>query len=534
MKMKENETLNDFSTRFSELVNQMKTYGEDISDARIVEKILISLPEKFDAIVAVVEETKDISKLSIQELMGSLKSYEQRLSQRSEKSLESAFQSKLILAPKMLKRNPQHKNKAKDNRLKAEDKEEEEVEIGEQEEDTPTKRNSMTKSLHKGVTFAKDAAMLRRIVGFEESRNITMARDLVMYKKIVESRQISKQASRKRRKETNLVEGVEGNSGEPSSFLLEKEIENEENPRKNSAGTPLFLATKSGCVDIVERILQLYPQAIEHIDGDGCTILHIAIQYRQMEIFNMVEKMEIPMKRLIKKPDKNLNSILHMVGRMAKDDVTKGMRRGPALELQEDLLLFERVNKISSKNFFKLINADGLTAEDLFALKNKKLSSDAEEWLKRTAKNCSIVAVLIATIAFAAAYTVPGGSNNTGIPVLLNPPLFTIFTIGDVISLTFSLLSIISFLSILTSSFCLEDFKKSLLRKLTLGITFLNLSVSMVMLAFAATIILMMKNEKPWIRFVLYAIAFLPMAVSVIFFEITSSWSLYSSLMKIF
>ncbi|KAA8525573.1 hypothetical protein F0562_007428 [Nyssa sinensis] len=95
MKMKENETLNDFSTRFSELVNQMKTYVEDISDARIVEKILISLPKKFDVIVAIFEETKDISKLSIQELMGSLKSYEQRLSRCFEKSLESAFQSKL-------------------------------------------------------------------------------------------------------------------------------------------------------------------------------------------------------------------------------------------------------------------------------------------------------------------------------------------------------------------------------------------------------------------------------------------------------
>ena len=95
MKMKENETLNGFSTRFSELVNQMKTYGEDISDVRIVEKILISLPEKFDSIVVVIKETKDISKLSIQELMGSLKSYEQRLSRHFEKSLESAFQSKL-------------------------------------------------------------------------------------------------------------------------------------------------------------------------------------------------------------------------------------------------------------------------------------------------------------------------------------------------------------------------------------------------------------------------------------------------------
>ncbi|RVW92695.1 hypothetical protein CK203_041546 [Vitis vinifera] len=38
MKMKENETLNEFSSKFMELVNQMKSYGEEISDKRIVEK----------------------------------------------------------------------------------------------------------------------------------------------------------------------------------------------------------------------------------------------------------------------------------------------------------------------------------------------------------------------------------------------------------------------------------------------------------------------------------------------------------------
>uniref|UniRef100_A0A5B7B4M6 Retrovirus-related Pol polyprotein from transposon TNT 1-94 n=1 Tax=Davidia involucrata TaxID=16924 RepID=A0A5B7B4M6_DAVIN len=100
MKMKENETLNEYSSRVTELVNQMKTYGETLSDQKIVEKILISLPEKFNPIVSIIEETKDISKLSIQELMGSLKSYEQRLTRQSEKSLESAFQSKINLGSK--------------------------------------------------------------------------------------------------------------------------------------------------------------------------------------------------------------------------------------------------------------------------------------------------------------------------------------------------------------------------------------------------------------------------------------------------
>ena len=90
--MKENETLNEFSSRFMELVNQMKSYGEEISDKRIVEKLLISLPNKFDPIVAVIEETKDLSLLSVQELFGSLKTYEQRLLRHYEKSVESAFQ----------------------------------------------------------------------------------------------------------------------------------------------------------------------------------------------------------------------------------------------------------------------------------------------------------------------------------------------------------------------------------------------------------------------------------------------------------
>ncbi|TXG53899.1 hypothetical protein EZV62_019155 [Acer yangbiense] len=76
IKMKENETMNDYSNRFTELVNQMKTYDEEIYDKKIVEKLLITLPTKFNPVVTIIEETKDILNLSIAELMGSLKSFE--------------------------------------------------------------------------------------------------------------------------------------------------------------------------------------------------------------------------------------------------------------------------------------------------------------------------------------------------------------------------------------------------------------------------------------------------------------------------
>ncbi|XAR64012.1 hypothetical protein NMG60_11024199 [Bertholletia excelsa] len=68
--------------------------------SKIVEKILISLSEKYDTIVSVVEETKDLSTLSVRELMASLQCHEQRLSRHSKKTIKSALQSKLSLATK--------------------------------------------------------------------------------------------------------------------------------------------------------------------------------------------------------------------------------------------------------------------------------------------------------------------------------------------------------------------------------------------------------------------------------------------------
>ena len=52
--------------------------------------------------------------------------------------------------------------------------------------------------------------------------------------------------------------------------------------------TPLFLATKSGCIEIVKEILKIFPQAVEHIDNEGRTILHVAIKYRQLEFSILV------------------------------------------------------------------------------------------------------------------------------------------------------------------------------------------------------------------------------------------------------
>ncbi|KAL4014559.1 hypothetical protein IC575_026766 [Cucumis melo] len=91
IKMKETETIEEFFNRILVIVNSLRSNGEEVGDQRVVEKILRSMPRKFEHIVVAIEESKDLSTLSINSLMGSLQSHELRLKQ-FDVNPEEAFQ----------------------------------------------------------------------------------------------------------------------------------------------------------------------------------------------------------------------------------------------------------------------------------------------------------------------------------------------------------------------------------------------------------------------------------------------------------
>lgn len=92
--MKKSESMYDYFSSVLEIVNQIKTYGEDLSDQKVVEKILRSLPTKYDHVIAAIEESKDLTLPSADELLGSLQSHEERLNRSHENSVESTFHTK--------------------------------------------------------------------------------------------------------------------------------------------------------------------------------------------------------------------------------------------------------------------------------------------------------------------------------------------------------------------------------------------------------------------------------------------------------
>ena len=53
------------------------------------------MPKKVDHVIAAIEESKDLSVLTMYELMGYVEAHEERMSRFSSQPLEQAFQSKL-------------------------------------------------------------------------------------------------------------------------------------------------------------------------------------------------------------------------------------------------------------------------------------------------------------------------------------------------------------------------------------------------------------------------------------------------------
>ena len=88
--MKDIKLVESFFTQLIGLINQIKSHEESIDDRRVVEKGRRRLPPKFEYLVVTLEENKDLSQFTIDELQDSLINPEHKIN-RLNTSLEGAF-----------------------------------------------------------------------------------------------------------------------------------------------------------------------------------------------------------------------------------------------------------------------------------------------------------------------------------------------------------------------------------------------------------------------------------------------------------
>ncbi|KAJ4850083.1 hypothetical protein Tsubulata_011571 [Turnera subulata] len=257
----------------------------------------------------------------------------------------------------------------------------------------------------------------------------------------------------------------------------------------------LFSAAENGTKEIIIEILEAYPDVIYASDSEGRKLIMTAIVFRQEKIFSLLLGSKYAKLAFHFDTDKDGNNMLHLAG-LPPPPQQLAKISGAALQMQRELQWFKEVESVMTTKYAQVANSNGDTPRQLFSKNHKQLKDEGEQWMKGTASSSTVVGALIITIMFTAAFTVPGGNvQETGLPIFRQSKTFLIFIISDAISLFSSSTSVMMFLGILTSRYAEDDFLKSLPTKLILGLSSLFLSIVAMMIAFSATLIIMLHGR---------------------------------------
>ncbi|XP_078150507.1 protein ACCELERATED CELL DEATH 6-like [Carex rostrata] len=224
--------------------------------------------------------------------------------------------------------------------------------------------------------------------------------------------------------------------------------------------SPLHVAARMCNCSAISCMIDLCPDSFELCDNQGRNFLHIAAQHGGKEInlngrdlkniisiINLVSR-KPDLKKLVNEKDNEGNTPLHYASMNGFTEVILHL-----LKVSEaDTTLMNNEGKTaldhaaSLDSFFLMAGAvatlSGYGATFSPERQDKVIKNWKDEttkWIDRVSDNLIIVSVLIATIAFSAAFNVPGSYNSDGIANLRQTRQYSIFLVLDTIAMSASL-----------------------------------------------------------------------------------------------
>ncbi|WCJ27558.1 Ankyrin repeat family protein [Euphorbia peplus] len=257
--------------------------------------------------------------------------------------------------------------------------------------------------------------------------------------------------------------------------LLSKDSSLVEISRSNGKNA-LHLAARQGHVEIVRELLKNDPQLARRTDKKGQTSLHMAVKGTSSEVVKLLLQAD---PAIVMLPDKFANTALHVATRKKRVEIVNELLHlrdtnvnaltrdhKTSLDIAEGLPFSEEISEIKAT----LMHFGAVRANDLNQPRDElrktvtQIKNDVHiqlEQTRRTNKNVNgiakeirrlhreginnatnsvtVVAVLFATVAFAAIFTVPGGDDDNGMAVMVKSSSFKIFFIFNAIALFTSL-----------------------------------------------------------------------------------------------
>ncbi|XP_017234742.1 uncharacterized protein LOC108208729 [Daucus carota subsp. sativus] len=234
-------------------------------------------------------------------------------------------------------------------------------------------------------------------------------------------------------------------------------------PVKNRNGVcdPLIQAIERSIPELVMKIVEHCPDSVNCVDEKGRNILHLAAEYKNLDIYNQLKKHvgEDNKERMMTEVDYEGNTIVHQASII--NPISPYISLGIFYATCWDVFWFVRVSADCLPYMRFIPNKEGKTATELFITRSKRQREDAWKAMKDINGTLMVVAALIGTISFAAIFTVPGGYDQKhGYPLLLKPYKrdVDLFLGYDAFTLFASTFALGNLLSIQLSRFKVEEF----------------------------------------------------------------------------
>ena len=78
VRMKESRTIKDYAEQLLTIANKVRLLRKEFSDERVVQKNFVTLLEKYEVTISSLENSKDLSSITLAELLNVLQALEQR------------------------------------------------------------------------------------------------------------------------------------------------------------------------------------------------------------------------------------------------------------------------------------------------------------------------------------------------------------------------------------------------------------------------------------------------------------------------